>query len=86
MQTLRGCSSRAQITPTSFVNEYSFGSFKGNEDEWMAKYFDAFLYVANWGTQTLMLRLPWKLLREVTVLRYGSRGRRYEDILTLRTN
>lgn len=85
MQTLRRYSSRALITPTSFVNEYSFGSFKGNEDEWMAKYFDAFLYVANWGTQTLMLRLPLKLLPEVTVLRYGSRGRRYEDILSLRT-
>ena len=32
MQELRGYSSRARITPTSFVNEYSFGSFKGDED------------------------------------------------------
>lgn len=51
MQTPRGFSSRAQITPTSFVNEYSFGSFKGNEVEWMAKYFDAFLSVATLGLQ-----------------------------------
>jgi hypothetical protein len=48
MQALRSHSTRAQITPTSFVNEYSFGSFKGDEDAWMDKYFDAFLYVANY--------------------------------------
>src|SRR3990170_117114 len=56
--TLRGFSSRATITPTWFVNNYSYGSFKGNASEWMAKYFDAFLYLANWGTHEFMLRLP----------------------------
>src|SRR3954453_2351073 len=49
MEELRSCSSRARIKPTSFVNEYSWGSFKGNEDVWMEKYFDAFLFLANWG-------------------------------------
>jgi len=29
---LRKSSSRASITPTSFANEYHYGSFKGNED------------------------------------------------------
>src|SRR5207247_2931426 len=62
MQELRRCSTRAQITPTSFVNEYSFGSFKGNADAWMEKHFDAYLYAANWGTHELQLRLPAKLL------------------------
>ena len=56
IRVLRSHSNRARITPSSFVNEYSFGSFKGNQDEWMATYFDAFLCVANWGTRTLMLR------------------------------
>ncbi len=28
IQTLRGYSTRARITTTSFANEYSFGSFK----------------------------------------------------------
>ncbi|MCI0540728.1 MAG: hypothetical protein L0Z50_36480 [Verrucomicrobiales bacterium] len=59
---LRGFSSRAEITPTSFINEYSFGSFKGNANAWMEKYFEAYLYVANWGTHELQLRLPAKLL------------------------
>jgi hypothetical protein len=56
MQKLRTVSSRAVITPTSFVNEYNWGDFKGNPDEWMEKYFDAFLYYANWGTRRFMLR------------------------------
>lgn len=56
MNELRAVSSRAEITPTSFVNEYNWGHFKGNPDEWMEKYFDAFLYCANWGTRRFMLR------------------------------
>jgi hypothetical protein len=47
MRELRSYSSRAHITPASFVNDYSRGDFKGNEDTWMEKYFDAFLYLAN---------------------------------------
>jgi hypothetical protein len=58
MRELRALSTRARITPTSFVNDYAWGSFKGNEDTWMEKYFDAFLYLANWGTHALRLRLP----------------------------
>ncbi len=56
MLGLRTHSTRAQITPTSFVNEYSWGSLKGDEDAWMERYFDAFLYLANWGTHVLKLR------------------------------
>mgnify|MGYP001607379648 FL=1 len=59
---LRSVSTRARITPTSFVNEYAWGRFKGDEDAWMEKYFDAFLYLANWGTRVLKLRLPSRLL------------------------
>jgi len=32
LSELRSYSTRARITPTSFVNDYSSGSFKGNED------------------------------------------------------
>ena len=70
MHELRAYSTRARITPTSFVNEYSFGSFKGNPDAWVEKYFDAFLYVANWGTHELKLGLPVKLLSAETARLY----------------
>ena len=55
---LRAITSRAQITSTRLVNVYHFGDFKGNPDRLMDQYFDAFLYVANWGTHRLTLRLP----------------------------
>jgi hypothetical protein len=58
---LGGLSSRAQITPVSFVNTYNWGNFKGDPLELMEKYFDAFVYVANWGTRQFMLRLPARL-------------------------
>ena len=70
MSELRAVSSRAQITPHSFVNEYNWGSFKGRPDQWMERYFDAYLYFANWGSRRLMLRLPTKLLDRETVESY----------------
>jgi hypothetical protein len=53
MGELRSRSTRARITATSFANEYSWGDLKGAPDAWMEKYFDAFLYLANWGTHTV---------------------------------
>lgn len=61
-EALRGLSSRAQITATSFTNHYNYGDFKGNRRELMTRWFDLHLYVANWGTRQLMVRLPKRLL------------------------
>jgi hypothetical protein len=61
-EVLRDISSRAQITSASFVNEYNYGNFKGEPLKLVEKYFDAFLYVTNWGTHQLMLRIPRKLI------------------------
>jgi len=58
MLEVRSFSTRARITPTSFVNEYHWGNFKGNIDSFMTKYYDAFVYFANWGTHDLRFRLP----------------------------
>ncbi|MBL8685346.1 MAG: hypothetical protein JNK05_39570 [Myxococcales bacterium] len=68
--TLRRSSTRAKITATSFVNEYDWGSFKGDVDGWMDRYFDAFLHFAHWGTRVTKLRLPSKLLDEKTARLY----------------
>jgi hypothetical protein len=62
MAELRSYSTRARISSTSFINDYSWGGFKGDENAWMEKYFDAFVYLANWGTHVLKLRLPSSLL------------------------
>lgn len=59
---VRSLSTRARITATSFVNEYHWGDFHGDPGRLMERYYDAHLYVANWGTHRLMLRLPRDLL------------------------
>jgi len=74
MQALRNLSSRAQITPTSFVNEYHWGDFKGNPLKLVEKYFDAFLYVANWGTRWLMFKVPRPLVDLDLVKKYCPGG------------
>jgi hypothetical protein len=70
MRALRAISSRAEITPTSFVNTYNWGDFKGDPDALMEKYFDAFVYVANWGTHRFMMRLPRWALKETALSAY----------------
>ena len=71
MEALRDLSSRAQITPTSFINEYNYGGdFKGSPLKLMEKYFDAFLYVANWGTREFLLKVPLRLVNFDLVKEY----------------
>lgn len=74
MAELRKYSTRARVTPTSFVNDYQWGNFKSNQDAWMERYFDAFLYLANWGTHILSLRLSTASLKATTARSYCRGG------------
>lgn len=71
---LRKLSSRAEITGTSFTNTYSYGNFRGDPDRMMAQYFDAFVYVANWGTRHFMVRLPVRGVDLPTIEAYAGGG------------
>jgi hypothetical protein len=62
MSALRAISTRAAITTTSFTNHYEWGDLKADPLKLLEKYFDAFVYVANWGTRELHLRLPQELV------------------------
>lgn len=55
---LRGISTRAQITPVSFINEYSWGGLKADPRDFMRRFFDVHVFLANWGDATFMVRLP----------------------------
>src|SRR5262245_22996869 len=68
MDELRQLSTRAEITRTSFTNEYHYGDFRGDIRKVLTKYFDAFVYVANWGTHRLLFRFP-RRARHVDALR-----------------
>jgi hypothetical protein len=68
MAALRSISTRAAIIVTSFTNHYEWGDLKANPSKLLEKYFDAFVYVANWGTREFHIRLPqgsidYKLLK-----------------------
>ena len=58
MTALRAISTRAAITTTSFTNHYEWGNLKADPGKLLEKYFDAFVYFANWGTREFYIRLP----------------------------
>ena len=62
MAALRAISTRAVITTTSFTNHYEWGDLKADPLKLLEKYFDAFVYVTNWGTREFHLRLPQELV------------------------
>ena len=71
---VRQLSSRARITATSFTNEYHWGDFRGDPHLMMRRYYDAHLYLANWGSHQIMLRLPRTLLSPKIAEQYSVDG------------
>jgi hypothetical protein len=58
MEFMHQQSSRAEITPWKFDNEYNFGDFHGDEVEMLRRGYDLHFHWANFGIRKLMLRLP----------------------------
>jgi len=55
-------SSHIDVTSSQAVVTYSWGDFKHDPIQVLARYFDAFLYLANWGSKRLAFRFPKSLL------------------------
>jgi hypothetical protein len=68
---LRAISSRARISSVSFVNSYDWGDLKADPLDLLARYFDLFVYVANWGTRWFAMRVPRRLLDVQALERFG---------------
>jgi hypothetical protein len=66
MSALCNISSRAEITPVSLTNVYNFGDFKGNPTDLVRQYFNAHVYMANWGTALFMINLPLEAISRET--------------------
>ncbi|MCC9606732.1 hypothetical protein LOC68_16385 [Blastopirellula sp. JC732] len=49
-------STRAEITPWSFENEYHYGDFRGDADEMLRRGYDIHLYYANFGIRRIAIR------------------------------
>ncbi len=75
-----GLSSHIDVTSTQAVVTYEWGDFKHDPIQVLAKYFDAHLYLANWGTRRLAFRFPKGLLDMAAIEAYCD-----EDHLTLET-
>ncbi len=55
---VRSLSSRAEVDARSARFVYNYGDFRGDEEALMWDYYDAMLYMANWGSRHLRLRFP----------------------------
>jgi len=55
---LRDISSRAQITATSFSNEYNFGDLKADPIALLGRYFDLMYYTGFWSVRRFAMRVP----------------------------
>lgn len=70
---LRAVSTRAEITPSGFVNHYEWGDLKADPGDWMRRYFDAFIYTANWCSCRLILRVPLSTFRKADLKLFAVR-------------
>jgi hypothetical protein len=78
-KALRAISSRARITATSFTNHYEWGDLKADPKELVQRYFDLHLYLGNWVTRRVMIRLPKRLL-DVSRLEPFLRGVEWVEV------
>lgn len=77
---VNGLSSHIDVTSSQAIVTYEWGSFKQKPLDVLAKYFDAYLYTANWGTRRLAFRFPSGLLETVAIESYCD-----EDHVNLET-
>src|SRR5260370_22425110 len=58
LEEVEDLSSHIEASSTHAVIEYNWGDFKHDPIKVLHKYFDGFLYWANWGAPQLALRFP----------------------------
>lgn len=51
-------SSRVDLNPYRAVFVYNYGDFRAEPENVLSRYFDAMIYLANWGSKRLMFRFP----------------------------
>lgn len=77
-------SSRTEPHPWRAVFTYSWSDFPGNAKEILAQYYDALLYLANWGSRELMFRFPRDLVDLDHMQRYDVETTDYpSDVITV---
>jgi len=67
---VRALSSHIEVTASRAVVTCSWSDFKHDPRQVLARYFDAHVYFANWGTRVLMFRFPAGLLDQDALTPY----------------
>jgi hypothetical protein len=63
-------SSHIDVSPSRAVVTYDWGDFKHDPKEVLLQYFDAYFYLANWGSRRLMFRFPKGILNPEEIKPY----------------
>jgi len=63
-------SSHIEVSSSRAVVTYHWSNFRHDPKQVLLKYFDAYFYLANWGSLRLMFRLPKGLLDEADIVPY----------------
>src|SRR4051812_32097109 len=74
IRDLQQVCSKAEITPAGFSNPDSYSGFRGDPRDLVARYFEAFVSLSNWGTRRLILSIPTASLDLETVKQYEVPG------------
>jgi hypothetical protein len=69
---LHTLSRRAQVTSSSAIYTYSYSDFPADPLKVLKENFDAFLYVANWGSKQLVFRFPKNALNQAELKAYWA--------------
>ena len=69
-EAVRNLSSHIEVSSSRAVVTYSWGDFKHEPRNVLARFFDAHLYLANWGSRRLMFRFPPGLVSRDTIEPY----------------
>jgi hypothetical protein len=78
-ESVSGLSSHMDtVTSTQAIVTYSWGDFKHDPRQVLLQYFDAHLYLANWGTRRLLFRFPKSVIDPHSIRPYCR-----EEFLTL---
>ncbi len=57
-EAVSGLSSHIEVSSSRAVVSYSYGDFKHDARQVLARFFDAHIYLANWGSRRLLFRFP----------------------------
>jgi len=69
-KAVNSLSSHIDVTSSQAIVTYEWSNFKHDSIQVLAKYFDSFLYMADWGTRRLAFRFPKGLVDEAALAPY----------------